>query len=143
MREKRTSEFVGAVIGAMIGLVVVNSLPAWRSLSHGVILESWVNILWAANLSMIMQIIGNTFLAFYRPARLYSFIQALMAIAGLVSVVVFYRVFPIDFSQVVGNWLNLLARMVTILGIVGSVIAIVVHLGRTVIGSDYTASEAV
>ena len=137
MREKKTSEFVGAVIGGIIGLVVVNSVPLWRHLTNGIVLQSWVGILWAANLSLIVQMIGNTFLAIYRQARLYSFIQAIMAVVGLVSVVVFYRVFPLDFSQVVGNWLNILFKGVLILGIFGSGIAIIVHLVRVLAGTQY------
>lgn len=100
MKEKKTTEFVGAIIGAILGLVIVNSVPLWRYLTHGVVLESWVNILWAANLSMVAQIIGNFVLAIYRPARLYSFLQAILTAAGLISVIVFYNVFPLDFSQV-------------------------------------------
>lgn len=141
MREKKASEFVGAVIGAIIGLVVVNSVPLWRSLTNGVVLESWGKILWAADLSLITQMVANTFLAIYRPARLFSFFQAVVAAAGLISVIVFYQVFPLDFSQVVGNWLNVLTRVLLVLGIVGSALAVMVHLVRSVIGTQYKPSK--
>jgi hypothetical protein len=142
MKEKKTIEFIGAIIGAIIGLVLVNSVPLWRSLTHGVILESWVNILWAANLSMITQILGNFVLAIYHPARIYSFIQAIMTAAGLLSVMVFFNVFPLDLSQIVGNWMNLLVKAALILAMFGTLIGIIVYLVRTVIGTQYTPAAA-
>jgi hypothetical protein len=50
MKEKKTSECIGAMIGGIIGLIVVNSVPLWAHLTNGIILESWTKILWAANL---------------------------------------------------------------------------------------------
>ena len=141
MKEKKTSECIGAMIGGIIGLIVVNSVPLWAHLTNGIILESWTRILWAANLSMIVQIIGNLFLAIYRPAHLYSFVQLILALAGLVSAIVFYQVFPLDFSRVVGNWLNILVKVALVLGIVGSCIAMLVHLVRTIIGTQYKPAQ--
>jgi hypothetical protein len=138
MKEKKTTEFVGAIIGAILGLVIVNSVPLWRHLTHGVVLESWVYILWAANLSMFVQIIGNFVLAIYRPARLYSFLQAIMAVAGLVSVIVFFNVFPLDFSQVAGSWLNILVKAALVLAMFGTSIGIIIYLVRVVLGTPYT-----
>jgi hypothetical protein len=138
MKEKKTMDFVGAIFGAIIGLAIVNTVPLWLHLTNGVVLESWVNILWAANLSMAVQIAGNLMLAVYRPARLYAFIQAVFAATGLIGVIVFYTVFPLDFSVIVGNWLNLLTKAVLIIAMVGTSISIVVHLVRTVLGTQYT-----
>ena len=142
MKEKKTIEFVGNIIGAVIGLVIVNTVPLWSRFTHGVILDSWVNILWAANLSMVAQIIGNFVLAIFRPARFYSFIQAILAIAGLVSVVVFFNVFPLDFSQVIGSWVNLLAKAALVLAMFGTVVGIIVYLVRAVIGTQYTPAAS-
>ena len=141
MKEKKTSECIGAMIGGIIGLIVVNSVPLWAHLTNGIILESWTKILWAANLSMIVQIIGNLFLAIYRPARLYSFVQLILTIAGLVSAIVFYQVFPLDLSRVAGNWLNILVKVALVLGIIGSCIAMLVQLVRTIIGTQYKPAQ--
>jgi hypothetical protein len=138
MKEKKTMEFVGAILGAIIGLAIMNTVPLWLHLTNGVILESWVNILWAVNLSMTVQIAGNLILAIYRPARLYAFIQAIFATTGLIGVIVFYTVFPLDFSVIVGNWLNLLVKVVLIIAMVGTSISIIVNLVRTVLGTQYT-----
>ncbi len=138
MKEKKIIDFVGAIIGAIIGLVFVNTVPLWSRLTHGVILDSWVNILWAANLSMAVQIIGNLVLAIYRPARLYSFMQAIFAAVGLVSLIVFFNVFPLDFSQIVGSWLNLFLKFILVLAMIGTLIGMIVNLVRTIIGTQYT-----
>jgi hypothetical protein len=138
MKEKKSIEFVGAIIGAIIGLVIVNTVPLWSHLTNGIILDSWVNILWAANLSMSVQIFGNFILALYHPARLYSFMQAIFAGVGLVSVFVFFIVFPLDFSLVVGNWLNLLVKAVLIVAMFGTAIGLIVNLFRAILGTQYT-----
>ncbi len=140
MKEKKIIDFVGAIIGAIIGLVFVNTVPLWSHLTHGVILESWVNILWAANLSMAIQIIGNLVLAIYRPARLYSFMQAIFVAVGLVSLIVFFNVFPLDFSQIVGSWLNLFFKVILLLAMIGTLIGMIVNLVRTIIGTQYTTA---
>jgi hypothetical protein len=141
MKEKKTSECIGAMIGGVIGLIIVNSVPLWAHLTNGIILASWSKILWAANLSMILQIVGNFFLAIYRPVRLYSFIQLLLALAGLVSVIVFFQVFPLDFSRVIGNWVNIMAKVLLFVGIVGSVIACIIYLVRTILGTEYKPKQ--
>lgn len=141
MKEKKTAGFVGSIIANIVGIVVVNTVPLWSHLTNGVVLGSWVHILWAANLSMIVQIIGNVVLAIYRPARMYSLIQAIHAVVGLVSVIVFYVVFPLDFSQVVGNWLNTLAKAVLIAAMAGTSIGFVVNLIRAASGTEYTAAQ--
>jgi hypothetical protein len=138
MKAKKTIEFIGAIIGAILGIVIVNTVPLWSRLTHGVILDSWVNILWAANLSMFAQIVGNGMLAVYRPARLYNLVQGIMAAAGLVSVFVFFNVFPLDFSQVIGSWLNVLTKAALILAMFGTSIGIIVYMVRAVIGTQFT-----
>ena len=90
---------------------------------------------------MILQIIERLFLAIYRPARLYSFVQLILALAGLVSAIVFYNIFPLDFSHIAGNWLNILAKALLVLGIFGSFIAVIVHLVRTIIGTQYKLKQ--
>jgi hypothetical protein len=140
MNEKKISECIGAMIGGFIGLIILNSVPLWAHLTNGIILASWSRILWAANLSMALQIAGNLFLAIYRPARFYSFTQLILALAAPFSVIVFFHFFPLDFSQVVGNWVNLLAKVLLVVGIVGSVIAAIVYLVRTILGTQYKQS---
>lgn len=135
MKEKKTGEFVGNVIGNVIALIIVNSVPAWRHLTAGVVLESWSQILWAANLSLAVQIVGNALLAAWHPRRVVFLVQALCSAAALVSVVVFYHVFPLDFAAVGVGWVNTLFRVFLVIGIVGTSIAVVVQGVRFAIAS--------
>jgi hypothetical protein len=141
MKEKKTADFVGSIVANIIGIAFMNTVLLWRHLTNGVILESWIDILWAANLSMIVQITGNMLLAFYRPARMYSLIQTIFAAVGLASMIVFYIVFPLDFSQVAGHWLNTLVRAVLIVAMAGTSIGVVVNLARAISGTQYSQTQ--
>ncbi len=142
MNEKRTAGFVGSAIASAIGIVIVNTVPLWSHLTRGIVLGSWVDILWAANLAMTIQIIGNVLLAIYRPARLYFFVQAIHAAVGFLSVIVCYVVFPLDFSHVAGYWLNNLVRGVLLVAMAGTLIALVVNLVRAASGTQYSARRS-
>ncbi len=141
MKEKKLGEFIGSILANLIGIAFINSVLVWRHLTNGVVLASWVDVLWASNLSLLVQVTGNVILAIHRPARIYSTIQATHAAVGLLSLIVFYTVFPLDFSQIVGQWLNTLARAVLIVAMAGSAIAVVVNLTRAVSGTQYTPAR--
>jgi hypothetical protein len=129
-KEKTRGDYVGAVIGNLIVLVLANIYPLWRPLTHGVVTEAWVRILWAVDLSLLIQIGGNLILLFASPRALRRFMDLSFAATGLLSVAVFYAVFPLDFSRVVGDWLNLLVRIFLVLAMVGASIGVVVGIFR-------------
>jgi len=141
MKQKRTGDFIGAVVVNIIVCVILNTLLLWRQWTQGVILESWIDILWAANISFGVQIAGNLLLAFYRPPRLQALMRALFAAASLLSAIVFFIVFPMDFSHLVGSWLNTLLKVLLMIGIGVSAIACVVECVRFVLGRP-TAQES-
>ena len=130
MRERKTGDYVGAFFAGVVGLVFVNTVLLWQQYTHGVILDTWADILWAADLSLVVSIAGNLLLCFYRPARLAALVRVLIAATGLLSIVVFYRVFPLDFSTVVGIWLNTLVKALLIVGMAGGAIGLIVELVR-------------
>ena len=134
MRQKRTGDFIGTVVVNIIVCVILNTLLLWRQWTQGVILESWIDILWAANISFGVQIAGNLLLAFYRPPRLQALMRALFAAASLLSAIVFFIVFPMDFSRLVGSWLNTLLKVLLMIGIGVSAIAFVVECVRFILG---------
>ncbi len=130
MREKKTPELVLAAVLNMGALIVVNTALVWREWTRGVVLESWADILWAANLSIGLQIVGNVILALYRPPWFSALMRLAFSATGLISAIVFFVVFPLDFSHLVGAWLNTLIRVLVIIGIGGSAIATLVELVR-------------
>jgi hypothetical protein len=134
MRERRTGELVSSAVFNTIVLVAVNLWRLWQPLTMGVVLPSWAFILWAANLSLAVQIVGNIILAGYRPKWFNALMQTVFAAFSLLSLVVFLLVFPLDFSRVGIPWLNLALHVVLIVGIVGAVIGVVVNLVRFIVG---------
>jgi hypothetical protein len=142
MREKRTGEIVGSLFGGVVGLLLVNSVLLWLRYTRGVVLDTWAEILWASNLSFIAQVAGNLILAFYRPARFFSFIQLVFAGLGVLSIIIFYVVFPIDFGAVGVAWLNTLLRVFCWVGIAGGTIGFIVWFVRFMSGAPYKVAKA-
>jgi hypothetical protein len=142
MKEKSTGDYVGAVVCNVIFLVFMNTVLLWRQYTQGVILESWADILWAANVSLGVQIIGNFLLCFFRPAWFSALMRAGFAAAGLLSVIVFFIVFPLDFSRLVGAWLNTLLKVLLMVGMAGTVAGFLVELVRFIRGAAQAAVRA-
>ena len=141
MKEKTTADYVGAIIGDVIGLVFMNTVLLWRQYTHGVILESWAAILWAANLSLGVQMVGNFLLCFFRPAWFSALMRAAFAAAGLLSIIVFFIVFPLDFSRLVGTWLNTLLKVLLMAGMAGTVVGFLVELVRFIRDASRAAAR--
>jgi hypothetical protein len=142
MKEKRTGELVGSVIGGIIGLLLVNSVLLWLRYTRGVVLDTWGQILWASNLSFVAQIVGNLILSFYRPARMYSFVRLAITGLGLLSMIVFSIVFPMDFGAVGVAWLNTALRVFIWIGMAGGAVGAIVWFARFIGGAPYQARKA-
>ena len=134
MKQKRTSEFVGAVIGNAVALVLVNSVPAWLHYAQGVVLETWTNVLWASNLSLCTQILGNLILIFYRPPAFSVFMKLVLAAASLVGLIVFFIVFPLNFSAIGAVWLNTFVKVVLAIGMGGTLLGFIINFFRLATG---------
>jgi len=134
MKEKKTGQLIGAIFGDIVGIVLVNSVMIWRQWTQGVILETWMDILWAANLSLIVQLAGNLLLIFYRQRAFSVFMDVVFSAVSLISLIVFFIVFPIDFSVLVGDWLNTVLKVIVIVGMGGTFIGFVVNLVRLLTG---------
>jgi hypothetical protein len=141
MKEKRTGDFVGATIASILVLVFVNTVLLWRNSTQGVILASWADILWAVDVSLGAQIIGNFLLCFYRPEWFAALVRAIFAAAGLISIIVIFIVFPLDFSRLVGAWLNTLLKVLMMVGMAGALIGLAVDLVRFICAAGHTLTQ--
>ncbi|HTP58653.1 MAG TPA: hypothetical protein VMM82_07020 [Spirochaetia bacterium] len=141
MKEKTTGDYIGAIVGNIIAIVFVNTVLLWRQYTHGVILASWADILWAANLSLGVQIVGNFLLCFFRPSWFSALLRAAFAAAGLVSIIVFFIVFPLDFSRLVGTWLNTLLKVLLMIGMAGTAIGFLVEMVRFIRGAAHAVAR--
>jgi hypothetical protein len=129
MPRRRMTDYIFSVIFNTAFLVVVNKIPDWNI---RFITDSFPEVLWAVNTSLAVSLAGNLILIFFHPRFLHHLFNAVFSIFGILATSVLVSVFPFDFSQVVGEWLNILVRIVLIIGIVGSAVAVVVNIVKAV-----------
>ena len=126
----RISNYIPSIIFNIIILIVLNKIPDWNI---AFITESYPDILRAVNTSLIVHIVGNLILIFIHPLVIHHLANAVFSIFSLIAAWVILSVFPFDFSEIVGNWLNTVIRVCLIVGVVGSAISIVVHVVKAVV----------
>ena len=134
---RRMGDYIFAVIFNIAFLVVVNKVPDWNILF---ITDSFSDTLWAINTSLAISLAGNLILIFFHPRFLHYLLNAVFAAFGILAASVILSVFPFDFSQVAGEWLNIVIRIALIVGIVGSAISVVVNIVKA-IGAVFRVSE--
>ncbi len=134
MKEKTTGDLTASVICNAVFAVACNTFPLWRQYAQGVVLDDFMRVLWAVNLSLLVQIAGSLSMIFYRPPRFAAAAQIIQTAAGMLSLIVFYVVFPLDFSVVGVAWVNSLLRVVMIAGMAGAGIAFVVQVAQLAAG---------
>ena len=115
-----------AVINAVM-LWVMNQLPVWKPFF---LLDSYSEVLWAINMSLIVQIILNLVLIFFHPLFFHHLIQTVFSLVSIIALLWIVQVFPLDFSSRLGDWFNLVFRIVLIIGIVGSAIGGITNFVR-------------
>ena len=137
MPRRRMTDYIFAVIFNIAFLVVVNKVPDWNILF---ITDSFPAILWAVNTSLAVSIAGNLILIFFHPRFLHHLLNAVFAVFGILATSVVLSVFPFEFADLVGEWLNIVVRIALIVGIVGSAIGVVVHIVNA-IGAVFRVRE--
>jgi len=137
MPRRRMTDYIFAVIFNIAFLVIVNKVPEWNI---SFITPSFSDILWAVNTSLGVSLAGNLILIFFHPRFLHHLLNAVFAVFGILAASVILSVFPFDFSQAVGEWLNILVRIVLIIGIVGSAVSVVVNVVKAV-GAVFRVGE--
>ena len=118
--KKRDSErsipaYIGAIVANGILLFVVNKLPDWNL---RFITSDYSAVLWAMNLSLLVQIGGNFGLIFFHPRFLHHLLNVAFNVVSLLAVVILFTVFPFDFSHVPGAFLDTIVRIALIVAIV-------------------------
>lgn len=132
----RTPSRIGYAVGIVFLLVMLQILHAdevWRPWLGGIVTERWDEVLWVIDLSLWTQIVGNALLLVARPRRLRRLVSLANAVMAAVSAVVFFQVYPYDFS-ILFEGLDVVVKVLIAIGIAGSVIAALVHLVRFVTG---------
>ena len=126
----RISNYIPSVICNIVLIIVVNKIPDWNIVF---ITESYPDILRAVNMTLIVHLVGNFILIFIHPLFTHHLANAVFSVFSLIAAWVIFSVFPFDFSEIVGSWLDTVIRVCMIIGIVGSAVSIVVHLVKALI----------
>ncbi len=124
-KENSIGTYIGGVVAGGILLFVINKLPQWHV---PFITAAYADILWALNLSLLVQLTGNFMLLFYHPLFLHHIVQVVFNIFSIIALYFLITVFPFSLDELVGDWLHILIRIFLIIGMVATIISIIVHL---------------
>jgi peptidoglycan biosynthesis protein MviN/MurJ (putative lipid II flippase) len=105
----------------------MNQLPVWKPFF---LRDSYAEVLWAINMSLIVQVVLNLVLVFFHPRFFHYLAQTVISMVSFISLLWIVRVFPLDFSSNPGAWLNLVIRIILIVGLVGTLIGGITHFVR-------------
>jgi hypothetical protein len=118
---------LGYVIAAAINVAmvyVVNVWPGWQALPF--LTDETPRVLGLVNLTLVVNLIVNIVYVAYDPPWFKALGDLTTTAVGLASTSWVLRVFPFDFAGYEFDWARVV-RIVLIVGIVGSAIAIVVQ----------------
>lgn len=91
--------------------------------------EDFVGVLWLVNLSLVASAVANLAYLGYDAAWFKSTCQIGVSAVGLAAAVRLLQVFPFDYSEYAFNWAAV-TRLVLVVAVFGSAVAIVVELVR-------------
>lgn len=114
-----------AIAMNVVGMVVVNNLLDWDWIPF--LTDEFSKLLPIVNVSFAANIAANAAYMVHDSARFKSISQLGLNAISLVAIVRTLQVFPFDFTEHSFNW-SLVARIVLIVGIVGTVAGSVVEL---------------
>jgi len=134
---KRTAgSYIAAVVANAVILFLVNKAQDWNL---RFLTDSYPAVLWALNVSLLVQIAGNALLLFFHPRFLHYLGQTIFNVVTLLATIILASVFPFDFSFLAGV-LNTIARIALIIAAVATAISVVVNLMKAV-GSLISRAE--
>jgi hypothetical protein len=128
IKREQKSEYFVAIIFNIIFLYIVNNLLNWQVYF---ITNSFNEVLWIINLSIIITIIGNILLLLYSPERFRHVMKIILNIVAFIAVYFVYIVFPFNFYNSFYNWGF---SILMILAMIGIIIASIVEIYLLVTG---------
>jgi hypothetical protein len=128
IKRERKSEYLVAIIFNLIFYYIVNNLLNWQVYF---ITNSFNEVLWIINLSIIITIIGNILLLLYSPERFRHVMKIILNMVSFIAVYFVYIVFPFNFYNSFYDWGF---SILLILAMIGIIIAIIVEIYLLVTG---------
>jgi hypothetical protein len=126
------SRRVGYAIAVVINvalLVIVNESPGWEALPF--LTDDFALVLGIVNASIVAGVVANSVYVVLDPPWLRALGDIITTGVGLAALVRLWQVFPVDFPPAFVD-LDVVARWVLAIGIIGSVIGIVAAAARLV-----------
>jgi hypothetical protein len=120
---RRGGYVAGIIIGGAL-LFVINGWPGWQALPF--LTSDTSQVLWLVNVSLAAGLAANVVYLFYDPAWLKTLGDLVTMSIGLAAAIRVWQVFPFDFHGSAA-W-STVVRVLLIVAIVGSCIAILVNL---------------
>ena len=125
--EKDRSGFIAAIIINVIIWFIVNNIVNWN-LSF--ISPTFVEVLGILNLLIISTIIINFIFLFYQPTWFRNMLHVVTDILSIIVLYTFLKVFPF----ILNDFLALVVVILIVLGILGAIIGLIIHLLKFVFG---------
>lgn len=122
--QRRPAAYAAAIVANIVMVWVVNAIPGWN---WPFITADFPAVLWAANLSLGMQIAGNALLLFLHPRFVHHLVQAVLNAVSLLALIIVVTVYPFDFNSVLADAGDTVARVILYVAIGGTVIGILVN----------------
>jgi hypothetical protein len=121
--------YLAGVVADAVLLVVLNVQPGWEWFAF--LTVGFADVLWLVNLSMIVSAAVNLAYMWSDPAWFKSVGQIVTSAFGLAASLRVLQAFPFDFSAYEFPWATVV-RVLLVVGVIGSGIAIVVELGKLI-----------
>jgi hypothetical protein len=128
-RSRRRAGYVVAIIFNIAVLVVVNNILAWGWLPW--LTDDFTRVVPIINVSLAATLLANVIWIGYDSGWFKSLGQIVLNLISIAAALRMWSVFPFDFSAYDFGWAGLV-RILLILGIVGTAIAIAVEIGTIV-----------
>ncbi len=127
--ERSSLGYAFAALFNFVFMLFINAHAVWRPWLDGVVTDAFGQVLWAINLGLMVQILGDLVLSVTSPRPLQRFVELLTSITGVLGAVVFYRVFPLDLSRF-GDFAVTVARLAMFAAVLATALAVVVNFAR-------------
>jgi hypothetical protein len=127
--ERSVTSYIGSVVAVAMALYVVNMVPRWNLFF---VTEDYPAVLWAMNLSLLVQGGGKLALVFYHPPLLHHLGSAVFDTFSLLALIILVTVFPFALPAPAGEWFTTAAKVLLVAAAAGTAFGILAHLARAV-----------
>jgi hypothetical protein len=128
-RTARSGTYGGGIVVNVVMLVLINAWPGWEAVPF--LTDRAPEVLGIVNASLVVAIVVNVLLSAADPPRFKALTDLAITGVGIAAIVQIWQVFPFE---VLGTTWETVIRVLLVVALVGSGIAILSGLVRLVLG---------